>query len=754
MANTITVTAITANTTKTVEYLHPNTGVWQDSNVFNNVTAGTYNQIICRLKTSNPAIQYIWTTPVVVSGASNQLSAPTNGTAISLNATTIRITADTVTNATGYNLFRSTDISTGYTQVGGLLSTPTYDNIVTADVTYYYKWKAIGNGSSYIDSPLSNVVIGNAGSLIRYDKTGWTNLNDFTIVGNATLTLNNGDLLLATPPGSGSFEDYFQLPYTTLADSWSINMQIQIENAEQNSFGIGIGLKTANTYGGASIFTQTGTYLDNTNSPHWGSYTRLKSPGYLSSNYEVVAGLDVPELVPNGSILNIYIEYREGKVYSKINNPATGAYRDFSYDYVLPNQPYLPNTAKVTVNAFGGTYRIKAIKHTVIEKTGVDWMFIGDSKTQGYNSTFETRFVNQVREGLGAAFSVSNQGGGYDRTIEVVSRLSELQLLAPQNAVLNIGSNDKRSGETLSAWSTRYQNIVSTLQAVGTDVWHLLMFNEASLDFTDYNSFITSTYPSNRVIDAGTLALAGDGVHPNVASQAQIANAFFTKIGATPKVNYKLVLDGNSITYGLDGDFTGILQSQLNTALTNLQITDTISLVNYAVSGQTTPNMITDEATQIYPAYNSAVKKTIFFGWETFNHLRLDDTVTAAQAYDSIKLYFNNLKNNVEVNSIRISATPPPDMYNGSDPAFNPPRATTRLNDTATLMRSGIISGDLPIHALADIRADTAYNPSNSSYSSDGVHPNTTGYTNFIAPRVVAAILQALYKIKQPAAYV
>ncbi|MGI4835094.1 MAG: PKD domain-containing protein [Janthinobacterium lividum] len=76
MPNTIAIIASKANTNKTVEYLHPTTGVWQDSNVLTNVPAGVYNLIQCRLKSSTPAITASWTQAVTVVGSGS--SAPTN----------------------------------------------------------------------------------------------------------------------------------------------------------------------------------------------------------------------------------------------------------------------------------------------------------------------------------------------------------------------------------------------------------------------------------------------------------------------------------------------------------------------------------------------------------------------------------------------------------------------------------------------------------------------------------------------------
>jgi hypothetical protein len=68
MPNTITFTAQALNTVKPLEYRHPNTGSWQDSNVLTSVNPGTYTGLMCRLKGSNPAITAVWPYPVTVTG--------------------------------------------------------------------------------------------------------------------------------------------------------------------------------------------------------------------------------------------------------------------------------------------------------------------------------------------------------------------------------------------------------------------------------------------------------------------------------------------------------------------------------------------------------------------------------------------------------------------------------------------------------------------------------------------------------------
>jgi len=88
--------------------------------------------------------------------AATQLAAPGSPQASASSATAISVTASSVANATGYRLFRSPAGANTFTQLGGTLPTPAYsDTGLTASTTYDYQEQAVGNGTSYSDSPRS-----------------------------------------------------------------------------------------------------------------------------------------------------------------------------------------------------------------------------------------------------------------------------------------------------------------------------------------------------------------------------------------------------------------------------------------------------------------------------------------------------------------------------------------------------------------------------------------------------------------------
>ncbi|QNH62203.1 hypothetical protein [Hymenobacter sediminicola] len=84
-----------------------------------------------------------------------QLTAPTGSQATALSTTSLNITASAVPNASSYKLLRSATSGGTFAQVGGALASPVYtDSGLSNATTYYYKWQTVGNGTTYLNSPL------------------------------------------------------------------------------------------------------------------------------------------------------------------------------------------------------------------------------------------------------------------------------------------------------------------------------------------------------------------------------------------------------------------------------------------------------------------------------------------------------------------------------------------------------------------------------------------------------------------------
>lgn len=100
-------------------------------------------------------------TAFTVAATATQLTAPSNTQAVPGATGALNVTANSVANASSYKLLTSTTSGGTYSQIGGTLATPSYTHTGLGDsATRYYTWQAIGNGTTYTDSPQSAVFSG------------------------------------------------------------------------------------------------------------------------------------------------------------------------------------------------------------------------------------------------------------------------------------------------------------------------------------------------------------------------------------------------------------------------------------------------------------------------------------------------------------------------------------------------------------------------------------------------------------------
>ena len=242
------------------------------------------------------------------------------------------------------------------------------------------------------------------------------------------------------------------------------------------------------------------------------------------------------------------------------------------------------------------------------------------------------------------------------------------------------------------------------------------------------------------------------------ATNAVGTSAVGTVAGATPVApappvgtNYKYILDGMSIVAGQDGDFAGPLQSKLTSVLANNgDASQTIAMVNFAVGGQTTASMLSDQSSQILPAYDASKRRNVFIIWEAYNALRLDVNLSAQSAFNQLKTYCQNIKAQYPT-ALTIVGTPPYDK--SRDPAY-PVLANfeERRQGVRQLLLQAKSAGESWLSAVADIAGDTAIDPAITTQSQDGIHYLPAGQ-DLITRRFAHAVEEAQYGVPQPAPY-
>lgn len=81
------------------------------------------------------------------------LAAPANPQAVAQGPNTLSVAASSVSGAVSYKLFFSTTSGGTFAQVGGTLNSPLYQHTgLQAGTSYFYKWQAVGNGTTHVDS--------------------------------------------------------------------------------------------------------------------------------------------------------------------------------------------------------------------------------------------------------------------------------------------------------------------------------------------------------------------------------------------------------------------------------------------------------------------------------------------------------------------------------------------------------------------------------------------------------------------------
>lgn len=355
---------------------------------------------------------------------------------------------------------------------------------------------------------------------VLYSQSAFPTTAGFTTFGSATLAASGGELVVGTSVNAEFTHGITFNNYLTDLENIRIKVRFRIASAlSPTTYGFGVGSKSTNPAGEYSYHHQFS--MSSSGASGNGNTIRISNNATWTSKY---AGLSQNNLLAysTNDVIEMIAERRKEKISIITKNLTTGNVITATYKYDIATE-VLPNISKVAFYMFGGTYNVQFFEISTKEVLSPEWCFIGDSKTQGLllpklEDGFFYKFLKDYPKSV-------NLSGGSERTPAVISRLAEIIALAPEKVVLNIGSNDKRDSVPVGTWSANYDSLVSSLQSAGIEVYHLLQFNETSLDFTDYNNHITSTYPKNRCIRTGTLTLHVDGIHPDAAANEIIYNA-------------------------------------------------------------------------------------------------------------------------------------------------------------------------------------------------------------------------------------
>ena len=375
-----------------------------------------------------------------------------------------------------------------------------------------------------------------------YNAKTWSNLSAFNING-ATASVSNSKILLSAT-GAVTFTKTLDINRYSNLEKWTASVKIKVGAASGANYGIGIGMRSYNSFGLSNALGR----IDFSNTANGG---KLILNGGVGSAQLAVS--DSALLWSNNDYIILTVERNGVNINVSAHNFTTKSNLiSVAYSYPVLISPYRPNTGMFSLFALGGSVTIDSLSINTIEPKKPDIVIVGDSKSAGQGVRYwGARYSDYLSRNTN---NLVNHSAGFDRTIDVLNSLPELSLFIPNYYVLEIGSNDVRTGIPSSIYLSQYDTIVAVLQRTGATVIHLLPFYESGglNQDTLYNHILT-TFPNNYIdtyspLRQCSICLTSDGVHPNDLGNLEI---YYTIIKSKKLMHCKQEqLDAKTLTIG------------------------------------------------------------------------------------------------------------------------------------------------------------------------------------------------------------
>lgn len=387
-----------------------------------------------------------------------------------------------------------------------------------------------------------------------YSASTFSGTTGFTNNGTSVSVVSNTLEFISGAPTVAQTLDY---DYVTALEYWKQEGTFKVLEKDADSYGFGLGINSANTYAQFEVFGR----FDMTTGANTGKvlFTNDQNTDIATSTAALTFSVN--------DVIQLTVERFENVVIVTAKNVTTDADAvSVQYNYSdFPNQhPYQPNTGKFAILSRGGQFQLSALTLSSSEVKNAEIMMIGDSKVVGYNVTSQnSRIATLLKNNIA---SVVVNAGGSDRTADVLLRTDEIIALAPKRVLLAIGSNDIRSGVAEATYEANYDNIVTTLEAAGITVIHLLPFRELIINQIPLRDHITATYTAAEIIDTYSVltnAMIDASVHPTTIGNYNLYNKIVTsnKLGAIRTSPYSFAPTGAILYSGYkspanDANFT------------------------------------------------------------------------------------------------------------------------------------------------------------------------------------------------------
>jgi len=338
---------------------------------------------------------------------------------------------------------------------------------------------------------------------------------NWTLVGSSTFTIVSNQLQISGGTNVNTDYIYYSAYASSNLSSWTVDMDIIPGTINSTSYGVSItvpgGVSASNIYVQVSLdATNLGRLSISTNQ----AGDVINSQGRLG--------------ITTGDNLHMKMKLiKGGRIIATLTNTTT------KYSIVVEYQAHrnlgystgagYTGLHRFGIGSFGGTHVVDNFTVTANTPVGVDFGFVGNSISFGFNSNdIIDTWPEIIGEKTGALIDVHACAGCGSSSMNT----SEVLAMGAKTLIIEIGSNDINGLGAAGAF-TALNTFVGGLTGytAGTNMFFMLALPRNNAAFATFNGLLVSNFP-NAIIDCYTEALTvggnafyvnytDDGTHPN-----------------------------------------------------------------------------------------------------------------------------------------------------------------------------------------------------------------------------------------------
>lgn len=346
--------------------------------------------------------------------------------------------------------------------------------------------------------------------VVRYHKTSWTDLSDFTVVG-ATPTIVNGCIRLTAAFGNWDSQRIMLSPVRADRD-WTFSAKLRF-NDLNTGYGVAIGKASINGWGYKQSIAGS---LSPINAYAAAIYREFE--GNITSS---LVNTPIP-LFAKDEVMEVTLVSRRSVITYTARNVATGA-------QIVLTTTAGTNCGRFGIANIGSSVDIMEITYTADIPKHPKQVFFVDSKGCGTPGDNYISWIDRLTPSRGIAIF----GGPADRTVELMQAAADFPSVGITDAIMAIGRNDTASGVSASVTQANILALRAPLVAQGAAITHVIV-PETTQNQSVMSAWVPSALPNDQIVDLSGYNIAtmeySDLVHSNAVGQTFVARQAEKKI--------------------------------------------------------------------------------------------------------------------------------------------------------------------------------------------------------------------------------